>query len=52
MKRLSIIAALVIYTIGAAAQGDFISVKELAGKINSKDVIIIDARKEAELFLC
>ncbi|MCG8581014.1 MAG: hypothetical protein MI866_13930 [Bacteroidales bacterium] len=48
MKRLSIIAALVIYTIGAAAQGDFISVKELAGKINSKDVIIIDARKDAE----
>jgi thiosulfate/3-mercaptopyruvate sulfurtransferase len=48
MKRLSIIAALIIYTIGAAAQGDFISVKELAGKINSKDVIIIDARKDAE----
>jgi thiosulfate/3-mercaptopyruvate sulfurtransferase len=48
MKRLSIIAALVIYTLGAAAQGDFISVKELAGKINSKDVIIIDARKDAE----
>ena len=48
MKRLSIIAALVIYTIGAAAQGDFISVKELARKINSKDVIIIDARKDAE----
>ena len=48
MKRLSIIAALVIYTIGAAAQGDFISVKELAGKINNTKVLIIDARKEAE----
>ncbi|MCU4155923.1 sulfurtransferase [Carboxylicivirga sp. A043] len=48
MKRISIIAALVIYTLGAAAQGDFISVKELAGKINSKEVIIIDARKDAE----
>ncbi|WP_430814098.1 sulfurtransferase [Carboxylicivirga sp. RSCT41] len=48
MKRLSIIAALVIYTLGAAAQGDFISVKELASKINSKDVIIIDARKDTE----
>lgn len=48
MKRLSIIAALVIYTLGAAAQGDFISVKELAGKINSKEVIIIDARKDTE----
>ncbi|TRX72490.1 sulfurtransferase [Carboxylicivirga sp. M1479] len=48
MKRLSIIAALVIYTLGAAAQGDFISVKELAGKINNKEVLIIDARKSTE----
>ncbi|MBS2209879.1 sulfurtransferase [Carboxylicivirga mesophila] len=48
MKRLSLVAALVIYTIGAVAQGDFISVKELAGKINDSKVQIFDARKEAE----
>ncbi len=48
MKRLSIIAALILYAVGAYAQGDFISVKELAGKINSNEVLIIDARKETE----
>ncbi|MBR8537465.1 sulfurtransferase [Carboxylicivirga sediminis] len=48
MKKLCIVAALVIYTIGAVAQGDFISVKELAGKINDSKVQIFDARKEAE----
>jgi len=48
MKKFSLIAALVIYTVGAAAQGDFISVKELAGKINNPKVLIIDARKDAD----
>lgn len=48
MKRFYIIAALLIYALGAAAQGDFISVKELASKINNTKVLIIDARKEAD----
>ncbi len=49
MKRLSIIAALLVYFVSASfAQGDFISVKELSGKINDKNCIIIDARKKTE----
>ncbi len=48
MKRLSIIATLIVYTISASAQGDFISVKELAGKLNDSKVQVFDARKEAE----
>ncbi|WP_439183060.1 sulfurtransferase [Carboxylicivirga taeanensis] len=48
MKKLGIIAALLLYMTGAMAQGDFISVKELAGKINDSKVLIFDARKEAE----
>jgi thiosulfate/3-mercaptopyruvate sulfurtransferase len=48
MKRICILAGLLLSVIGVSAQGDFISVDELAAKINDTKVLIFDARKEAE----
>ncbi len=49
MKRISLLAALMlVLTIGANAQGDFISVKDLATKLNNPKYMIVDARKDAD----
>lgn len=49
MKKLSLLAALMlVLTVSAVAQGDFISVKELATKLNNPKYIVVDARKSAD----
>jgi thiosulfate/3-mercaptopyruvate sulfurtransferase len=48
MKKLSLCVALLSYVVTTFAQGDFISVKEAASKVNNPKCIIIDARKEAD----
>ncbi len=48
MKRISLLAVLFIYVMSMAAQGDFITVKELSGKINNPKVLIFDTRKVSE----
>ncbi|MCU4177615.1 sulfurtransferase [Carboxylicivirga sp. N1Y90] len=49
MKKISLMLAMLLYVAsGIMAQGDFISVKELSGKINDSKCIIIDARKKTE----
>lgn len=49
MKKISLVlAVLSFWATNVLAQGDFISVKELAGKLNNPKCIIIDARKAAD----
>jgi thiosulfate/3-mercaptopyruvate sulfurtransferase len=49
MKKISLFIALFsLMAVSAVAQGDFISVKEAASKINSPKCIIIDARSAAD----
>ena len=48
MKKIIMMLALMAYSLGSYAQGDFISVKELAGKLKDQKCIIIDARKKSD----
>lgn len=46
MKRISLFTALLLFVaVNVIAQGDFISVKELAGKLKDSNCLIVDARK-------
>ncbi len=49
MKKTSVfILMILLVSVSVVAQGDFITVKELAGKLNNSDCIIIDARKAVD----